>query len=215
MFEQHRRTLLALLSLLTLVAFAARSARADVPIDGEVCNTSQTPISVEFFHHNTIGDLVDPYTWLTVQACSCVPINTHTDLWHNPPVIKVKQLAFVEVEGEDHAEWKVCLEAGETRTSKAGFELPVKKAVKGYASSDVETSVSANGCTEASSSVQWRSTAPQIDEARSSYQVLANRQQHTAQKCNSWETAIFGGRGNCNGYEVLWWYDDGTACYAG
>jgi hypothetical protein len=175
-----------LLALALLCTLCGGPAFADVAVKGTLCNTSTKPVEFHFFHHNDIFSGAAPFFTKAVRACSCVPIDTHTDLWHNMPIARINQLIYRDVDSVSGASIKVCVSA------KGSFE--------GYIDAKVST------CAEARKETHYLA-APELTRAQGDLPILETALKAGSSSCTSKDWA-----GGCTKYSASWSFTDGAPC---
>jgi hypothetical protein len=175
------------LAALALTLLAAPPAVADVPVKATACNKTTKPVEFHFFNRNDLTQGLAALSIKTVRECSCVPLETHTDLWHNFPVARINQLVYRDVSSVTSASIKVCVDA------KGKFE--------GYIDGKVST------CAEARKETSYL-PAPELTRAQGDLVVLQSHLYADSSECEDKDWT-----GGCVRYRVTYEYTDGAACY--
>ncbi|MCX7544182.1 hypothetical protein [Marinicella gelatinilytica] len=162
-------------------------ALADVNINAQLCNQSKKPVEFHFFNHNDIASGGIALATKSVQACSCVNITTHTDLWHNMPIARINQLVYRDVGSVSGTSIEVCLDA------KGKFEGYIEGGVKTCAKAKKETSYL---------------PAPELTRAQGDLKILESHLYAESTDCQSKDWT-----GGCVKYDANYNFTDGAACH--
>ena len=163
------------------------TAYADVSVNAHICNQSKKPVEFHFFNHNDITSGAAALSTKAIQACSCADVSTHTDLWHNMPIVRVNQLVYRDVGSVSGTSIKVCLDA------KGKFE--------GYVEAGVNT------CAEAKKETTFL-PAPELTRAQGDLKILQTHLYPDSTDCKSKDWT-----GGCVKYHADYVYTDGAACF--
>lgn len=174
-------------AVLAVVLLAGPAAVADVPVHATACNTTTKPVEFHFFNRNDLAQGLAALSTKIVRECSCVKLETHTDLWHNFPVARINQLVYRDVSSVSAANIKVCVDA------KGKFE--------GYIDGKVST------CAEARKETNYL-PAPELTRAQGDLVVLQSHLYADSSECQHKDWT-----GGCASYEAKYEYTDGAACY--
>lgn len=175
------------LAALVLALAAAPAAVADVPVKATACNKTTKPVEFHFFNRNDLAQGLVALSTKIVRECSCVDLETHTDLWHNFPVARINQLVHRDVSSVSGANIKVCVDA----TGK--FE--------GYIDGKVST------CVEARRETKYL-PAPELTRAQGDLVILQSHLYADSTSCEHRDWT-----GGCARYKVRYEYTDGAGCY--
>lgn len=175
------------LTALALALVAAPAAVADVQVKATACNKTTKPVEFHFFNRNDLAQGLAALSTKIVRECSCVALETHTDLWHNFPVARINQLVYREVESVSSVNIKVCVDA------KGKFE--------GYIDGKVST------CAEARRETTYL-PAPELTRAQGDLVILQSHLYADSSECENKDWT-----GGCASYKLVYNYTDGAACY--
>ena len=173
--------------VLALTVLWSSVAFADVPVKATLCNNVEQPVEFWLFNHNDIAQGLAALSTKAVRACSCVDVQTHTDLWHNFPIARVNQLVYRDVKSVSGTSIKVCVDV----TGK--FE--------GYI--DAET----NTCVEARKDTTYL-PAPELTRAQGDLVILQSHLHPDSTECERTDWT-----GGCVEYDVDYTYTDGAPCH--
>lgn len=177
--------LMAVVLVTSLVA--AAPATADVGVHASLCNRTQKPVEFHLFNHNDAFAGAAAFQTKAVNPCSCVNQETHTDLWHNFPIIRINQLVFRDVVGVSGSKIGVCVDA------KGNFE--------GY------VDLGAMTCDEARKRKDFL-PAPKVTRPQGDAVILEKHLDPTSTGCISRDWT-----GGCTQYNAIYIYSDGNDCF--
>lgn len=178
---------LLLLSLLCSSVLGTSAAFADVPVTATLCNQSERPVEFWLFNHNDLSQGLAALSTKAVRACSCVDIQTHTDLWHNFPIARINQLVYRDVSSVSGSSIKVCVD--------------VKGSFEGYIDAKNST------CVEARKETNYL-PAPELTRAQGDLVILDSSLHADNSECRNRDWT-----GGCTHYDVDFHYTDGQPCH--
>lgn len=177
----------AVAALASALLTAAPAAAADVTVDATLCNQTQKPVEFHLFNHNDLANGLAPLSTKMVQPCACVAMQTHTDFWHNMPIVRINQLVYRDVGKVSGTSIKVCVDA------KGKFE--------GYVEAGVKT------CVEARQETSFL-PAPELTRAQGDLVVLQSHLFASSSDCVATDWI-----GACTQYTATYTYTDGASCF--
>jgi hypothetical protein len=178
-----------LLAVALMLIFVCPPALADVTVKATLCNRSQKPVEFHLFNRNDLFSGAAALSTKMVHPCACVPQQTHTDLWHNFPVVRINQLVYRDVASTSGTSIKVCVDA----TGKA----------EGYIDATVKT------CAEAKRETKYL-PAPELTRAQGDLVILQSHLYADSTDCEHKDWT-----GGCAEYKATYNYVDGAECRSG
>lgn len=162
---------------------AAPAAAVDAIVYATLCNQTQKPVEFHLFNHNDMASGALALSTKMVQPCACVAMQTHTDFWHNMPIIRINQVVYRDVGKVSGSSIKVCVDA------KGKFE--------GYVEAGVKT------CVEAREETSFL-PAPELTRAQGDLAILQSHLFASSADCVD---------NGCTEYTATYTYSDGISCF--